>query len=113
VINQYFSKGKPILVEGRLHFSAWEKDGRKNSKLRVTVESFEFLGSAQGGQGGGQGGGSYAPQQQQAPAPQQQQQQQQAPAPQQQQQAPPPQQPNYSDEPAPPPADIGGEDIPF
>ena len=44
VINQYFSKGKPILVEGRLHFSSWETDGRKNSKLRVTVESFEFLG---------------------------------------------------------------------
>ena len=110
VINQYFSKGKPILVEGRLHFSSWEKDGRKNSKLRVTVESFEFLGNAQGGQGGQavQGGGSYAPQQQQAPAPHQA-----PPQQQQQQQAPPPQQSNYSDEPAPPPSDIGGEDIPF
>ena len=27
VINQYTSKGKPILVDGRLHFSSWEKDG--------------------------------------------------------------------------------------
>ena len=103
-INQYLSKGRPVLVEGRLRFSSWEKEGRKHSKLSVTVENFQFLGSAQGGQGG-QGGGSYAPQQQ-APAPQQ------APA---TQQAPPQQQapPDFGDEPAPPPDDGGGEDIPF
>ncbi|MDP6547099.1 MAG: single-stranded DNA-binding protein [Phycisphaerae bacterium] len=102
-INQYLSKGRPVLVEGRLHFSSWEKDGRKHSKLRVTVENFQFLGSAQGSQGGQ--GGAYAPQQQ-APPPQQ------APAP---QQAPPPQAPppDFSDEPAPPPDMGGGEDIPF
>jgi len=97
-INQYLSKGRPVLVEGRLHFSSWEKDGRKHSKLRVTVENFQFLGSAQGGQGA-------PPQQRQAPAPQ--------PAP---QQAPPPQQapePDFGDEPAPPPDDGGGENIPF
>ena len=49
VINQYTSKGKPILVDGRLHFSSWEKDGQKHSKHRVTVENFQFLDSAQGG----------------------------------------------------------------
>jgi len=99
-INQYLSKGRPVLVEGRLSFSSWEKDGRKHSKLRVTVEGFQFLGGAPGGGGGqGQGGGSYAPRPQQAPAPQQQ--------------APAPPQSNYSDEPAPPPAEFGGEDIPF
>ncbi len=43
-INQYLSKGNPILLEGRLHFSSWEKDGRKHSKLRVTVDSFQFVG---------------------------------------------------------------------
>ena len=95
-INQYLSKGRPVLVEGRLHFSSWEKDGRKHSKLRVTVESFEFLGSAQGGQGG-----SPAPQRQTAAPPQ-------APPP--PQQAP---QADFADEPAPPPDDGGGEDIPF
>jgi len=93
-INQYLSKGRPVLVEGRLYFSSWEKDGRKHSKLRVTVENFQFLGSAQGGQGG-----SPTPRQQ-APAPQQ--------APQQQQATPD----DFGDEPAPPPDD-GGEDIPF
>ena len=52
-INQYFKKGEPIFVEGRLKFDSWEKDGQKRSKLRVFVENFEFLG--RGGGGGGQG----------------------------------------------------------
>ena len=47
VINQYLKKGSGALVEGRLHFSAWEKDGQKHSKLRVTVESMQFVGSPQ------------------------------------------------------------------
>ena len=98
-INQYLSKGRPVLVEGRLRFSSWEKDGRKHSKLSVTVENFQFMGSAQGGQSG-----SPAPQRQ-ASAPQQQ-----PPHPQQQQQAPPD---DFGDEPAPPFDDGGGEDIPF
>ena len=52
VINQYMSKGRPILVEGRLRFRQWtNKEGQNRSKLDVFVESFTFLG---GGQGGGQ-----------------------------------------------------------
>jgi single-strand DNA-binding protein len=55
VMNQYLSKGRPVLVEGRLQFSQWEdQSGGKRSKLRVVIEGFQFLGS---GQGGGQGGG--------------------------------------------------------
>lgn len=46
-INQYMTKGSPILLEGRLHFSSWEKDGRKHSKLRVTVDNFQFLGDGE------------------------------------------------------------------
>ena len=42
-VNQYMQKGKPILLEGRLHFSSWEKDGRKHNKLRVTVDNFQFV----------------------------------------------------------------------
>ena len=42
-INQYMSKGKPILLEGRLHFSSWEKDNVRHSKLRVTVDNFQFV----------------------------------------------------------------------
>lgn len=52
VIAQYFTKGKPIFVEGRLSFSQWEaKDGSKRSKLSVVVESFQFVGEKSGGSG--------------------------------------------------------------
>ena len=52
VLNKYMSKGKPIMVEGRLKYDQWEgKDGGKRSKLYVVVDNFEFLGS--GGGGGG------------------------------------------------------------
>jgi len=47
VINEYFSKGKPIFVEGRLQFNQWEtKDGQKRSTLRVVAENFQFIGGA-------------------------------------------------------------------
>ncbi|HHT9126961.1 MAG TPA: single-stranded DNA-binding protein [Candidatus Brocadiia bacterium] len=45
VINKYFSKGKPIFIEGRLQFRQWEtKDGQKQNKLSVVVEDFQFVG---------------------------------------------------------------------
>jgi single-strand DNA-binding protein len=53
VINKYCKRGNPLFVEGRLTFDSWEaQDGSKRSKLRVTVENFEFIG---GGGGGGAG----------------------------------------------------------
>ncbi|MCE5340932.1 MAG: single-stranded DNA-binding protein [Planctomycetaceae bacterium] len=52
-INKYCKKGKPLMVEGRLTFDSWTgKDGQKHSRHRVTVESFQFISSAPGGQGG-------------------------------------------------------------
>src|SRR4051812_31620988 len=64
VINQYFTRGKPIFIEGRLKFDSWEdkQGGGKRSKLSVVVENFQFIGGRDGGQGGGGapgGGGSY------------------------------------------------------
>jgi len=56
-INKFFKKGKPVFLEGRLTFDSWTaQDGSKKSKLRVTVETFQFLpgtggGSDQAGQG--------------------------------------------------------------
>jgi len=45
VINEYFSKGNPIFIEGRLQFQQWEtKDGQKRNALRVVAEDFQFLG---------------------------------------------------------------------
>lgn len=49
VIAEHFTKGKPILVEGRLKFDSWEdKQGGKRSKLTVVVDNFSFLGDGQG-----------------------------------------------------------------
>lgn len=56
-ISKYFSKGKPIFLEGRLKLDTWQdkSDGSKRSKLKVVVESFEFIES-RGGAGGPNGG---------------------------------------------------------
>ncbi len=62
MIGQYFSKGRPILIEGRLRLDTWQDktDGSNRSKLKVVVENFHFVDSKPGGGGGGgpsQGGG--------------------------------------------------------
>lgn len=46
VLNQYLRKGRPLYVEGRLKLELWkDKDGGNRSKMKVVVESFEFLDS--------------------------------------------------------------------
>ncbi len=53
VIQKYFSKGKPIMIEGRLKLDAWNaQDGTRRSKHRIMVENFTFVGGGnnQGGQ---------------------------------------------------------------
>jgi len=45
-VAKFFSKGKPILVEGRLRLNEWESStGEKRSKLLVVLESFSFVGT--------------------------------------------------------------------
>jgi single-strand DNA-binding protein len=58
VINQYFTKGKPIFIEGRLKYDQWEdkQGGGKRSKITVVIENFQFVGGRDGGGGGGGGG---------------------------------------------------------
>lgn len=53
-ISKFFSKGRPILVEGRLRQDTWEdkQTGQKRSKLLVVVERFEFVSSGGGRDGG-------------------------------------------------------------
>lgn len=55
VIHKHFSKGKEILVEGRLETQEWEdrETGEKRSRITVVLESFAFTGN-----GGGKGGES-------------------------------------------------------
>ena len=72
IASEYLGKGSSVLIEGRLKLDSWEKDGKKNYKLRVIGESMQMLGSRgdrQGGGGGvasrggtrsGGGGGSYS-----------------------------------------------------
>lgn len=45
-ISKFFTKGKPIFVEGRLKLDSWEDktSGQKRSKLKVVVDSFQFVG---------------------------------------------------------------------
>ena len=130
----YLRKGSQALIEGRLRFDQWDdKDtGKKRSKLMVTAERVQFIGSRPEGGGGEGGDGGYnAPQQQQYQQPQQAAPEQQQAAPPQQQYQPPPQQQAASPLPpfpadaapaapaSPPNPDSGGaadasiDDIPF
>ena len=47
VIAQYLKKGNPFLVEGRLKQDTWEDKNthQKQSKLKVVLEGFSFLGT--------------------------------------------------------------------
>src|SRR6185503_8112208 len=57
VASEYLSKGSSVLIEGRLKLDTWEKDGKKNSKLRVVGEKMVMVGPRGGGPGGGPGSG--------------------------------------------------------
>ncbi len=55
-INQYMTKGRPILVEGHLKLDSWTgQDGQKRSKHTVVVDTFQFVGSRGDQQGSGDG----------------------------------------------------------
>ena len=58
IVSEYFRKGDPILIEGRLKYNSWETpQGEKRSKLDVIMDNFEFISRSGGGTGGGGGGG--------------------------------------------------------
>jgi single-strand DNA-binding protein len=44
-------KGAQVFIEGHLKLDQWEKDGVKQSKLRVVVDQFQYLDPRQGGDG--------------------------------------------------------------
>jgi single-strand DNA-binding protein len=71
-MSQYLSKGRPVFVEGRLRLDTWKdkQDGSNRSKLKVVVESFQFIDPKPGGAGNGApGAGRPAPQGRPAGAP--------------------------------------------
>jgi single-strand DNA-binding protein len=47
---EYLSKGRAVLVEGRLRQRRWEtEDGQKRSKIEIVAQQVQFLGPAREG----------------------------------------------------------------
>ncbi len=58
ILSQYLKKGRPVYLEGRLRLDQWQdkESGQNRSKLKVVVESFQFI-DARPGEGAPPGGG--------------------------------------------------------
>lgn len=44
-VAQYVTKGRPVLVNGRLQSRSWEQEGQKRSKVEVNAQDVTFLGA--------------------------------------------------------------------
>ncbi|CAN5684073.1 hypothetical protein BH11PLA1_BH11PLA1_02080 [soil metagenome] len=57
-IAKFFTKGKPIFIEGHLRLDQWQdkQTNEKKSKLKIVIETFQFTESRAGGGGGAPGG---------------------------------------------------------
>ena len=55
-IGKFFSKGRPILIEGKLRYEQWEdkQSGAKRSKLKVVIDQWNFCESGKGSDSSGQ-----------------------------------------------------------
>ena len=49
---KYLSKGSGIIVEGRLRQDRWEKDGKAQSRVRISASAVHFLPKKQGNASG-------------------------------------------------------------
>ncbi len=60
-VSQYLSKGQRVMIEGKLRYSQWERDGQKRSKIEVIIDDLDFAGTrSQGGYSSQQSGNSFA-----------------------------------------------------
>ena len=50
---KYLTKGNGIIVEGRLRQDRWEKDGKTNSRVRISANNVHFLPKKRDDMGGG------------------------------------------------------------
>lgn len=41
-VSQYLSKGQRVMIDGKLRYSQWERDGQKRSKIEVIVDDIDF-----------------------------------------------------------------------
>lgn len=51
-VSQYLSKGQRVVIEGKLRYSQWERDGQKRSKIEVIIDDLDFASSRNAGNGG-------------------------------------------------------------
>lgn len=58
VMGQYLKKGRPVYVEGRIQTRSWDKEGVKQYRTEIVVDSFQFGPQAAGE---GKAGGYSAP----------------------------------------------------
>ena len=58
---RYLTKGRSILVEGRLQMDSWEKDGVRHQKLKVRASTIKFLPSGDRLNGGTRGAEGQSP----------------------------------------------------
>ena len=59
-LSKILKKGMLVCVQGRLRWSAWERDGQKRSKIEIIVDEVELMSRTQG-QGDDGYSQSYAP----------------------------------------------------
>jgi len=45
---QYLTKGRQVLIEGRLQYRTWEKDDRKHNKHEIVADRVQFIGGPKG-----------------------------------------------------------------
>lgn len=69
-LSQYMTRGQKVVIDGKLRWSQWEKDGQKRSKVEIIVDELEFAGSRNSSSQGSQpsaaayGAGGFGSQQQ-------------------------------------------------
>lgn len=49
-IEQYMKKGMKVSVSGKLRQNRWEKDGQKQSKIKIIVDDIEFMAQSHNNQ---------------------------------------------------------------
>ena len=53
---KYLSKGRLVLIKGRLDWQSWEKDGQPRQRVEIIAESVTYLPSGKGDGKGDAGG---------------------------------------------------------
>lgn len=49
-MEKYATKGQKLFVAGRLHYSSWEKDGYRRSKIELIAETIDLAGGRKQGE---------------------------------------------------------------